>query len=316
MIALYICLGILGLLLIAFIIVSIYIGYTTFHSPNKQQIKDGDYPSDPKWRESLETVMDLLYTLQNLPCEHVYIDSYDKAKLHARYFEHKKGAPVAILCHGYRGTANRDFCGGFFIFKDLNYNILLIDERAHMDSKGKFTTMGVKERRDVKSWADYISNRFPESDIVLVGISMGGCSVLMSANLNLPKQVKAICADCPFDSPAGIVKKVCKEDMHIPLWLGWPVLWCGAILVGHFNLSSCDAKKAVKNVNIPILLIHGEEDFFVPAYMSENVRLSNPEMIRRYTFPHASHGLSFIVDRERYKKITKDFLNEVIKSNA
>ena len=316
MIGLYISLGVVGLLVVIYLIFSIYIGYTTFHSPNKQQLKDGDYPSDPKWKASLETVIDLLHTLQNLPCEDVYINSYDKHSLHARYYEHKKGAPIAILCHGYRGTANRDFCGGFFIFKELNYNILLIDERAHSLSKSKFTTMGVKERRDVKSWADYIANRFPDSDIVLVGISMGGCSVLMSAGLNLPKQVKAICADCPFDSPSNIVKKVCKEDMHIPLWLGWPVLFLGAILVGHFNLLNGDAKKAVKDVNIPILLIHGEEDYFVPAKMSEDIYLSNPSMIKRYTFPRASHGLSFIVDRERYKQIVKDFLNEAIKNNA
>ena len=315
MIWLYITLGVLALLLFIYIFLLIYVGIWIFHSPNKQQLRDGDYPSDPEWRRALESVMNLLEALRNEPCEDIYINSFDNKKLHARYFHYHDNAKTAILFHGYRGTANRDFSGGFFMCKELGYNILLVDERAHPLSKGYFTTMSVKESRDVKSWSEYIVNRFPNTDIILVGISMGASSVIASLEHHLSDNVKAILADCPFSSPKEIVCKVCKEDTKVPLWIGWPALFLSALLVCHFNLLKADNRKIVKNTNIPILIIHGEADNFVPAKMSEEIYLSNPSMIKRYTFPNAGHGLSYIADRERYKSVTRDFLNDVFKTN-
>ena len=46
--------------------------------------------------------------------------------------------------------------------------------------------------------------------------------------------------------------------------------------------------------------------------MSEEIYLSNPEVVERYTFKSANHGLSYIVDPEKYKKITNNFINKYI----
>ena len=60
-----------------------------------------------------------------------------------------------------------------------------------------------------------------------------------------------------------------------------------------------------------MLIIHGEADTYVPPEMSEEIRKANPELIERYTFPEAGHGLSYLYDPERYEKIFLGFCERV-----
>ena len=64
----------------------------------------------------------------------------------------------------------------------------------------------------------------------------------------------------------------------------------------------------LKKTNIPILLIHGEEDYFVPLEMSRAIHesASNSQL---HIFPHAGHGLSYPVDPERYLQIAGTFFS-------
>ena len=97
------------------------------------------------------------------------------------------------------------------------------------------------------------------------------------------------------------------------LWTSWcrvvrnalqyPAIPCGARLFGNLKLSGEGAEKAVRNTKVPILLVHVEEDDFVPCYMIEKIYSANPKMITFETFPNAAHGVSFLVDTERYEKL-------------
>ena len=73
-----------------------------------------------------------------------------------------------------------------------------------------------------------------------------------------------------------------------------------------------DAREAVKRAKVPILLIHGEDDHFVPCDMSREIAAANPEKIRFHTFPGAGHGLSYLVDEPRYTGLIWDFTAEIL----
>ena len=77
------------------------------------------------------------------------------------------------------------------------------------------------------------------------------------------------------------------------------------------GLASAMRRLMYSGTKVPILLIHGEEDRFVPEYMSRRIADANPEMVTRVTFPGAGHGISYLMDEERYKKITGDFLEKI-----
>lgn len=246
------------------------------------------------------------------PCEEVSIKSNDGLTLYGRFYHVKDNAPVEIMCHGYKGNAIRDFCGNYKIAKEDGRNVLLIDERCHRKSEGHTITFGINERRDVLCWVKYINERFGNTSIILTGVSMGAATVLMASGLELPKNVKAVIADCPYDAPSNIIKKVGATDMGLPVKLVYPLIKMGGMLYGKFNLEADSPVEAVKKSGIPILLIHGDEDRFVPYQMSVNIHAAAPDKIHFHTISGSGHAINYVTAPEEYTKIVNEFTEKYI----
>lgn len=265
-----------------------------------------------QYEPHLETIANLLQTIIDRPCEFVSITSFDGLALWGRYYHVADGAPLDIAFHGYRSAGLTDFCGGAQISRELGHNLLLVDQRAHGKSRGNTITFGIKERWDVLSWVEYARERFgPDARILLFGISMGASTVLMASELPLPENVKGIIADCPYSSPTKIIRSVGRK-MRIPAPVATVFSWVGAKVYGGFDLGETDPVRAVRQAKVPILLIHGEADGFVPCDMSADIQRSNPQMVYRCTFPGADHGISFLVNPERYRKLVGEFCEKVL----
>ena len=124
-----------------------------------------------------------------------------------------------------------------------------------------------------------------------------------------------IIADCPYSSPEAIIRKVCREDMHLPPAMAMPFIRLGARLFGHFDLREASALEAVQHTHIPILLLHGEDDRFVPCDMSREIFDVCGGDKTLITFPGAGHGLSYIVDIENYSKAVSSFVNQCMQKD-
>ena len=245
------------------------------------------------------------------PHEDYFIKSRDGKKLHGRFYKFRDNAPIVLELHGYKGNCVRDLGGGLQYDKEEGYNIFAIDLRGHGLSSGRTISFGIKERYDVLDWVEFLNKEFNNPTIFLYGISMGAATVLMASSFTYPKNVKGIIADCPYSSPEEIVVKV-ANDLGVKPWFSRPILNISAWLYGHFNLKESSPIEEVKNTTLPILIIHGLEDTFVPYEMSERIKESNPEMIRLSLFEGAPHGFSCYEDLDRYFKEIRDFQNEMI----
>lgn len=239
--------------------------------------------------------------------EEVTIVSHDGLTLKGRYYHYADGAPLEIMCHGYKGNAIRDFCGNWRIAKEDGRNVLLIDQRCHGNSEGHTITFGIQERRDVLGWITWANQRFGEVPILLSGVSMGAATVLMVSGMDLPDNVKAVVADCPYDAPSNIIKKVLGQDMGMPVGLVYPLIRFGGMVYGRFNLNAFSPVEAVRKTKLPILLIHGDDDRFVPYNMSVNIHAAAPEKINFHTVPGAGHALNYVTDPETYTRILREF---------
>ena len=287
-----------------------------YHSPDRTQNDDYAIARTEQMEPLRETTTEMIRRLNEIPYERVSITSADGLKLAGRYYKGDDGAPVVIGFHGYRGTPSRDFSGGTQLYLGEGFHLLMVEERAHCGSGGHAITFGVKERYDCLAWADYAVRRFgPDTPIVLAGISMGAATVLMASGLELPDSVRCVLADAPFTSPKAIIRKVCG-DVHVPAGLAWPFLWLAARLYGGFDPLAADAAEAVKDAKVPILLIHGEDDRFVPCGMGRQIAAANPALVELHTFPDAGHGLSFLVDRPRYERIVREFFARVLSTEG
>ena len=282
-----------------------------FYSPAKDREKIPEV-TDPIYQPYKPIIRDLFHALESKPCEFVTIQSQDGLTLSGRYYHQKDGAPLAIGFHGYKSCWLTDFCGGADIAFQMGQNVLLIDERAHGKSQGRTITFGIKERHDLLCWVNYAIDRFgSDVRILLYGVSMGGATVLMASGLDLPANVKGIVADCPYSAPLDIILEVGRQQNY-PVRLIRPFVILGAKVYGGFDVEETCGVEAVRYSKIPILIIHGEADSFVPADMSRVIQETNPEMIRRHTFPGAGHALSYMVDTPRYHKLVKEFMAEVL----
>ncbi len=252
----------------------------------------------------------LLERLQRRPWEAVTIRSQEGLRLAGRYYHVQDGAPLDICFHGYRSSPMTDFIGGGELSLEMEHNLLLVDQRSHGRSQGRSICFGIQERWDVSCWVAYALERFgKELPIFLYGVSMGASTVLMASDLGLPANVKGIVADCPYARPKDIIQRVAKK-MGYPPKLFWPLIKLGAKLYGGFLMDETDAVRAVARTDIPILLLHGEADDFVPCDMSRQVAQANPGLVQRHTFPGAGHGMSFLVDPQRYRQLLTGFVRQ------
>ena len=80
-----------------------------------------------------------------------------------------------------------------------------------------------------------------------------------------------------------------------------------AILFGGFNPEAYSSQIAAENLKIPLLLIHGTKDGFVPAEMSEKVMKVCKGECTLLKVEGANHGLSYYNDTKSYKEALDKF---------
>ena len=271
----------------------------------KSNAEEYSIPDGEIYEPFRETMVAWMKEVRAMPYEAMSVVSFDGLTLRGKYYEYAPGAPIELMFHGYRGSAERDLCGGVQRCFALKRNVLLVDQRSCGDSDGRVITFGIHERRDCLAWIECI--RFgDDAKIILTGISMGAATVLMAAAEPLPEMVIGVLADCGYTSARDIIQKVIKQ-MKLPAGLLYPFVKCGAKLYGGFDLEETSPLQAMRTCRVPVLFIHGENDDFVPCEMSVRNYETCTTRKQLFTVPGAGHGLSYLLQPQMYLAVLKDF---------
>ena len=309
MTALWVLLGTAVFVMLAAVTAAYACFRMAFYAPRKNVVQTDaiDIPEGEIYEPYRPQMERWTREVRAMPREHFTITSFDGLTLHADFFEYAPGAPMEIMFHGYRGSAERDLSGGVQRCFLLGRSALLVDQRTSHRSEGSVITFGIHEHRDCLAWAKFAAEHFgPDRKIILTGISMGAATVMMTVDKDLPPNVIGILADCGYSSPKAIICKVIR-DMKLPPALGYPFVKLGAKVFGHFDLEADSPEEALKHARVPVIFYHGEADDFVPCDMSRRnyeVCTSRKALI---TVPGAGHGLSYPVEPERYLETLKEF---------
>ncbi len=217
---------------------------------------------------------------------------------------------VAICVHGFRSSWRMDYGASARFIRECGCHVLFPDNRAHGESGGKFIGFGCSDRRDIISWCRYAEERWGEHcRILLIGISMGGAAVVGAAgDPDLPDSVRGVISDCPFSSGWEELAYQMKQMFHLP---AFPVLHTADLMMRIFAGYSWRHDRPidlVPGIKIPLLLIHGKADKFVPTYMSERLYGAAVCDKRLLLVDDASHGISYCVAPELYRDAVRDLL--------
>ena len=242
----------------------------------------------------------------------VYINSHDGLKLHGLWIPAANARGTVLFAHGYRSTMLVDFGLAFDFYHTHGMNLLVPDQRCHGKSEGRYITFGVKESRDMQNWLDYHNRQLSTVPVILSGLSMGASTMLYLADKDLPENVKGIIADCGFTSPKDILASVFTRVIHLP---AAPTLWVTDILArlfAGFRLDEQDTRRSLERSRLPVFLVHGTNDDFVPCEMTKAGYAACTGEKHLLLVEAAGHGLSFLVAKEKYTAMIKDFLDQHI----
>lgn len=247
--------------------------------------------------------------LEKNPAREVSMKSFDGLTLRGRWIPAENARGTIVMFHGWHGSAETDLSYVFPVYHDLGLNLLFVDQRSQNGSTGKYVTFGVLESVDAADWVNYHNQHLGNFPVLLDGISMGGSTVLLAMGRQLPGNVRGVLADSSFTSPQEIMAKVFRQMTHLPPWMimGAVRLWC--VLLAGFDPGAHSTLKAMADSQLPVLLLHGLADSFVPSAMSQaayDAYTGHKELV---LVEGAVHGMSYVVDKDRCTRALKEFFD-------
>ena len=217
------------------------------------------------------------------------------------YQENHQPKKVVIFCHGYKGfkdwgawnlMAEAFANAGFFFIKfNFSHNGGTTEQPIDFPDLEAFGNNNyTKELDDLKYVLDWISNNFDFKnevnidDISIIGHSRGGGIVLLKTNEdNRVKKVITLAGVCDFGKRSSTI-----GDLE-----NWKKTGVKYVVNGrtkqnmpHFyqfyedfiqNQERLNVQKATENLQIPHLIIHGDNDTSVLINEAENLKKWNPK---------------------------------------
>lgn len=244
-------------------------------------------------------------------------------------FENLLSAPCLIFVHGFKGFKDwgfYPFLGNYFSKKGffvLTFNFshngigLSNSDFSEMDKFAKNTiSLEVSELSDLINAYDegYFGNHI-SNKIALIGHSRGGAVSLLSSFIN-PKPTGYIVWEsvAKIDRYTKRQKKVWREKGFIEALNSRTkqMMRLDIDLLEDIEKNidgSLNLENAVKNLNKPLLIVHGEQDLTVPISEGEQIfRWSKKELTEMFKISNTGHTFDIIHPFEK----TNQKFNEVL----
>jgi len=255
---------------------------------------------DNRWTEHAADMRREMAWFEEQEREEVSIRSRDGLKLCASYLEAPNARACMLLMHGFRSWCRFDFSMVLRFYYEHGLSILLVDQRSHGRSEGKYIGYGILERYDCQQWAWYLhaklGGRLP---IFLDGVSMGASTVMMASELELPASVVGVIGDCGYNSAWEEVAYCMKQRYHLP---AFPLLHAVDSLCRRragYSLKDTTAAKAIANSRLPLMLLHGTADTTVPVTNAAEIAAAAPFLLEKVIVEGAEHGCSYLNEPAR-----------------
>ena len=253
----------------------------------------------------IKIITDLSPSDLGLKYEEAAFKSADGIKLSGWFMPNNKTKAAIIVMHGYPADKANLLGVAEFLAKD--FNVFLFDFRSFGKSEGAYTTAGYLERKDLIGAIEYLQKEKNITKIGLYGFSLGGAVALMTNH----KNVKAIATDSAYAELSNIVRHMYKIFFIFKYPLAYLTKLYGVLFL-KINIDNASPVDNIKNLKIPLLIIHAEKDSQIPvneAYLLHNAN----KKAELWIVENAEHGMTHSINPEKYEKKVVGFFRENVK---
>ena len=221
-----------------------------------------------------------------------------------------------IILHGYTDAK----VGGIAwapVFRELGFNVLAIDLRAHGESQGRYTTAGFCERYDVNQVIDQLkaSQVAKTRRIVLFGASLGAAVAAAAAMTR--NDLAAVVMESPYvDFPSAVLSHA--DNLGVPgrifqraaLWL--------AQKIARIDYSAVRPVDLIAHLRVPLYVIQSGDDPFVPPADQEAIaaavagRPHNLGVTQIWRVADSFHVMSMADQPEEFRRRMAKFLDSAL----
>ena len=210
-------------------------------------------------------------------------------------------------------------------FRAAGFDALLIsyrnDGEAPRSADFRYA-LGDREWADVEAAMQYALDHGAE-ELVLMGWSMGGATVLQALTRSpLGDKVVGVVLESP------VVDWITTLDFQVtlrrlPPLIRFPVLelfrhkWGGFFtgLAEPLDFDRLDFVRRARELHTPVLLLHSDDDGFVPSTASRALAAARPDIVTFVPFEVARHTKLWNYDRERWEGAIRDWLGTLNRAN-
>lgn len=175
-------------------------------------------------------------------------------------------APGVVLIHGWESARDRTLVHAQ-VLHAVGFHVLTIDIRGHGHNGPETLPLSVGEfAADARAAVAVLARRPEVTRVALLGHSMGAAGALVAAAGD-PEVAAVIAVAAPAD-PYRLTRQTFRlARLPLPDAIAWPLAWLTTRVYlkprGHV-VGDVSAARAVREITVPVMLVHGTDDRVVP----------------------------------------------------
>ncbi|NIV18470.1 MAG: alpha/beta fold hydrolase [Woeseiaceae bacterium] len=224
----------------------------------------------------------------------VRLETADGVSLHGWYVHVPESRGTVLFLHGNAGNISHRL-DSIAIFRDLGFDVFIIDYRGYGQSEGKPSEEGTY--RDAEAaWQYLVDERSDDpARIVIFGRSIGGG---VAAWLAARHRAAALILESSFTSAI---------DMAAHLYPFMPVR-----LISRLKYPVVDY---VAGVECPVLIVHSRDDEIIPFFMGKALYEAAPTP-KTFLELRGDHNMGFLLSLDRYREGLETFITDHVEKGT
>ncbi len=235
---------------------------------------------------------------------HIQRDGYN---LYGEYFD--LGYDRAMLMLSGRTDSLRYGYYYAIPYAKAGYNILVIDQRAHGHSDGKYLTLGNEESKDALAWCRFLHDDLGNREILFHGLCIGAAGGMMALTAdNCPDYVAGMVTEGMFTRFSESMRNhlIERQKNFWPV-IGFINLWMRRACGYDMNYGPIDC---IHKMNKPLLMLQSNLDpYSTPENAMKLYQKCPSQQKQLVMFDCGGHSILRITDTETYDSAITAFIH-------